>query len=87
MLRKSKYWTVSSIKSSKNPKSCRTQHDVPVRKNFSKNCHCECHGLVYSIQLLKKEKIISWKVNPGFDIGNIIDLTPSSRIKLQPVWN
>ena len=30
---------------------------------------------------------ISEKVTPGFDIGYIIDLTASSRIKLHSIWN
>ena len=32
-------------------------------------------------------KKMSEEVTPGFNIGYIIDLTASSRIKLQPVWN
>ena len=35
----------------------------------------------------RRKKRISEKVTPGFDIGYIIDLTASSRIKLHPVWN
>ena len=54
---------------------------------YSKDRYYKCHGLPYSIQLLKKEKRISEKVTPDFDNGQIIDLTASSRIKLHPVWN
>ena len=39
------------------------------------------YGLPYSIQFMRKEKIISVIVAPGFDNGNIIDSTSSSRIK------
>ena len=33
------------------------------------------------------KKRISGQVTSGFDIGNIIDLTASKRIKLNPSWN
>ena len=39
-----------------------------------------------SHSIIGEGKKNSEKVTPGFDIGNIIDLTASSRIKLHPVW-
>ena len=33
------------------------------------------------------KKRISGQVTSGFNIGNIIDLTASKRIKLNPSWN
>ena len=52
---------------------------------YSRTCYCGCYGLAYSIQFMRKEKIISEIVAPGFDNGNIIDWISSSRIKLHPV--
>ena len=42
------------------------------------------HGVAYSVQLLK-EKINYEEVSAIFNIGNIIDLTASNRIKLHLV--
>ena len=55
--------------------------------SYSRNCYCKSHGLAYSIQLLKKEKRISEKVIPGFDVRVVINLTTTSRTKLHLVWN
>ena len=43
-------------------------------------------SLFHSV-IVEGKKRISEKVTPGFEIGYIIDLTASSRIKLHPVWN
>ena len=41
---------------------------------------------LYHSVIEKRKNIFSEKVSLGFDIGNI-DLTVSTIIKLQPVWN
>ena len=42
---------------------------------------------LYHSVIEKRKNIFSEKVSLGFDTGNIIDLTVSTIIKLQPVWN
>ena len=43
-------------------------------------------SLFHSV-IVEGKKRISEKVTPCFNIGYIIDLTASGRIKLHPVWN
>ena len=42
---------------------------------------------LYHSVIEKRKNIFSEKVSLGFDTGNIIDLTVSTIIKLQPVRN
>lgn len=50
----------------------------------TENHHSQYHGLAYSIQLLMKKKKF-WKSSLGFDIGNTVDLSVSSKRTLSRI--